>query len=78
MTLLVHGEEGLERATLATEVLYKNSISAISHLRAEEIKDIFEGADVVELLPQAGQTLFDLAMKARCFQTESNNPLFYF
>lgn len=68
---MVHGEEGLEKAQVATEILYSKSINAISSFTAEEIADIFKGAEIVELLPQAGQSLFDLAMKVKCFDTES-------
>lgn len=30
----------------------------------------FEGATVVDLIPDAEMTVFDLAMKAKCFKTE--------
>lgn len=69
LTLLVHGEEGLEKARLATEALYGGSVEAIGGLKAEEVADVFKGAEVVELLPEAGQTVMDLALKARCFLT---------
>lgn len=68
---MVHGEDGLKRAQLATEALYGSSINAIAGLKAEDMADIFKGAEIVELLPQAGQTMLDLAMKAKCFSTES-------
>lgn len=71
--MLVHGEEGLAKARAATEALYGSSIAAIASLNAEEIAEIFKGAEIVELLPQAGQTVMDLAMKIRCFSTESTS-----
>lgn len=70
VTLLVHGEEGLEVAKNATKALYEGSVSALGLLRAEEMEKIFQGATVVEILPQAGQSVLDVAMKAGCF---SNN-----
>lgn len=78
VTLLVHGEEGLEKARLATEALYGHSIAAIAGLNAEEIADVFKGAEIVEILPQAGQTLIDLSLKAGCFQTESTFEMMKF
>lgn len=76
MTLLVHGEDGLEKARLATEALYGSSVNAISGLTAEEIANVFNGAEIVELLPEAGQTVFDLAMKARCFVSDRKRRIY--
>lgn len=70
VTLLVHGKEGLQKAQQSTEVLYKKSIHAIKTMTADEMKVLFEGADVVELLPAAGETILDLAMKVGCFPTK--------
>lgn len=70
LTLLVHGEAGLQQAKQATEVLYKGSITALSNMRAEDMQLIFAGAEIVEVLPEAGQTVLDLAMKVGCFPTK--------
>lgn len=69
VTILVHGEEGLKTAKHATKALYEGSVAALGQLRAEDILQIFQGATVVELLPQAGQSVLDVALKAGCFST---------
>lgn len=69
VTLLVHGKEGLEEAELATKALYEGSITALSKLKPQEMSKVFQGATMVEILPEAGQSILDLAMKAGCFQT---------
>ncbi|KAL3274701.1 hypothetical protein HHI36_016078 [Cryptolaemus montrouzieri] len=69
ITLLVHGEEGLKSAQTTSKVLYEGSVAALGTLNAEQISDMFQGATVVELLPEPGQTVLDLSMKAKCFPT---------
>lgn len=69
VTLLVHGKKGLEMAETATKALYENSVAAIGTMTPEEVSQIFEGSAVVELLPEAGQSVLDLAMKTGCFAT---------
>ncbi|XP_030745295.1 tyrosine--tRNA ligase, mitochondrial isoform X2 [Sitophilus oryzae] len=63
VTLLVHGEEGLRRAQNVTDVLYKGNLKTLSELEPADIVQIFEGATLVEILPQAGQTILELSMK---------------
>lgn len=36
----------------------------------EQISLAFEGAHIVDLVPESGMSVFDLAMKANCFKTE--------
>ncbi|XP_044758945.1 tyrosine--tRNA ligase, mitochondrial [Coccinella septempunctata] len=67
VTLLVHGEEGLNSARLTTKALYQGSVAALGNLKAEQIAEIFQGATIVELLPEPGQSILDLAMKVQCF-----------
>lgn len=69
VTLLVHGKEGLEEAELATKALYEGSITALSKLKPQEMSKVFQGATMVEILPEAGQSVLDIALKAGCFQT---------
>lgn len=69
VTLLVHGEEGVELARNATKALYEGSVAALGQLRPEEIAQIFQGATVVEILPEAGQSVLDVGLKAGCFGT---------
>ncbi|XP_018319308.1 tyrosine--tRNA ligase, mitochondrial isoform X2 [Agrilus planipennis] len=71
LTTLVHGAEGLQKAHLATQALYKGSTNAINSLSVDEIKSLFEGATVVEIMPEPGQDVLNVAMEAGCFPTKS-------
>ncbi|XP_058799379.1 tyrosine--tRNA ligase, mitochondrial isoform X2 [Phymastichus coffea] len=70
VTLLVHGEEGLLAAQNATLLLYDKSIESLSTMTQDQIALAFEGAHIVDLVPNGEMTVFDLAMKANCFKTE--------
>ncbi|XP_023288902.1 tyrosine--tRNA ligase, mitochondrial isoform X1 [Orussus abietinus] len=70
VTLLVHGEEGLQAALQASAVLYDRSIESLCKLNAEELVQVFEGASMVDLMPEPGLTAYELAMKANCFKTD--------
>ncbi|KAG5889964.1 hypothetical protein JTB14_020252 [Gonioctena quinquepunctata] len=72
VTLLVHGEEGLKKAKQATEALYEGSITALGHMDAQDVSSLFNGATIVEVLPEAGQNILELAMKVGCFPTKQD------
>ncbi|RZC42225.1 tyrosine--tRNA ligase, mitochondrial, partial [Asbolus verrucosus] len=72
VVILVHGEKGLESALKATEALYEKSVSALGEMNTNEIKNLFEGATVIEILPEPGQSILDLSMKAQCFPTRED------
>jgi tyrosyl-tRNA synthetase len=65
-------EAGLQEALVATSALYDNSIETLSTLSVNDILKIFNGATVVELMLEPGLTVLKMAMKAKCFLTESN------
>lgn len=65
-------ENGLQEALLATSALYDNNIKTLSMLSVNDVYKIFNGATVVELMLEPGITVLQMAMKARCFLTESN------
>lgn len=69
VTILVHGEEGLQNAQRASEALYKGSVHALGEMSIPDVVQLFEGATVVEVLPEAGQSILDLSMKVGCFPT---------
>lgn len=64
-------ENGLKQAERVTDVLYKGNVEALGELSYNDIKQTFVGAAVVEILPEPGMSIIELAMKAKCFQTES-------
>ena len=70
VTLLVHGEEGLRSAQIAAKALYEGDIREIGQMNLEEVSRVFQGADVVEIIPEPGQTVLDVSLKAHCFVSE--------
>ncbi|KAF6199926.1 hypothetical protein GE061_006224 [Apolygus lucorum] len=72
VTLLVHGEEGLAAAKRATAVMYNKDLRVISEMDLNEIKSIFKGAPIVEILLQPGVTVQQAALAAKCFLNESD------
>nr|XP_023013696.1 tyrosine--tRNA ligase, mitochondrial [Leptinotarsa decemlineata] len=72
VTLLVHGKEGLIKAQRATRALYEGSISALGQIDAKDVSSLFGGATIVEVLPEAGQSILELAMKVGCFPTKED------
>lgn len=65
-------ETGLQEALLATSALYDNKIETLSKLSANDVLNIFKGATIVELMVEPGITVLQMAMKAKCFLTDSN------
>jgi len=57
---------------VATSALYDKSIETLSTLSVSDVLKIFNGATVVELMLEPGITVLNMAMKAKCFLTESN------
>ncbi|XP_076237707.1 tyrosine--tRNA ligase, mitochondrial [Calliopsis andreniformis] len=72
VTLLVHGEEGLVAAKRASAILYDKSIESLARVSADELVHVLEGATIVDVLAQPGVSVYELAMKAKCFKTESD------
>ncbi|XP_054285104.1 tyrosine--tRNA ligase, mitochondrial-like isoform X1 [Macrosteles quadrilineatus] len=69
VTLLVHGEAGLESAKTTTAALYDSSIEQLGKLTAQDMVKLFKGARVLDLILRADLTIQDLAMEAKCFGT---------
>ncbi|KAK4874688.1 hypothetical protein RN001_014048 [Aquatica leii] len=72
VTVLVHGDEGLEQALMASKALYEGNTSVLGQMKIDEVVKMFEGASVVQLLSEAGQSVLDMAMKAGCFPTSAD------
>jgi tyrosyl-tRNA synthetase len=72
VVLLVHGEKGVAAALKATEALYEQRVTALGQMNASEVKSLFEGATIVDILPEPGQSVLDLSMKAGCFPTKED------
>lgn len=65
-------EIGLQEALIATSALYDNNIETLGSLSINDVSKIFNGATVVELILEPGITVQQMAMKAKCFLTDSN------
>ncbi|XP_067632124.1 tyrosine--tRNA ligase, mitochondrial [Eurosta solidaginis] len=72
VTLLVHGEKGLKQAERVTDALYRGSVDGLGELNYDEVKKVFAGATVVEILLEPGTSILDIAMKAKCFNSEGD------
>lgn len=72
VTLLVHGESGLKQAERVTNALYKGNVEGLAELNLSEIQQTFQGATMVNLLTEPGMSILELAMKAKCFPTETD------
>lgn len=70
VTLLIHGQKGLEKAEVVTKALYQGDIKVLGDLSAAELKEIFKGAPYQEMLLESGLSVYNLAMKTKCFPTE--------
>ncbi|KOC64311.1 putative tyrosine--tRNA ligase, mitochondrial, partial [Habropoda laboriosa] len=70
VTLLVHGEEGLVAAKRASDILYDRSVESLARMKVNDLVQILEGASVVELFAEPGISVYELAMKANCFNTD--------
>lgn len=60
----------MQRAVSTTEALYTDDLDVIGKLSAKEIKDVFAGATICDIMYEPGLTLLQLAMKAKCFLKE--------
>ncbi|KAF2882717.1 hypothetical protein ILUMI_23450 [Ignelater luminosus] len=71
-TLLVHGQKGLQQAEITTKALYEGNVAGLGNMKVEEIAQMFQGACIVNMLPEPGQNVLQVAMKAGCFPTSSD------
>lgn len=56
-----------------TNALYKGNVDGLADLNLAEIQQTFQGATMVDLLTEPGMSILELAMKAKCFPTESKS-----
>lgn len=61
-------EEGLKKAKQVTAALYDGDFAALSSLSQAELKSIFVGAKVHEILLEPGMTVLDLVLKAKIYK----------
>ena len=54
VTLLVHGQDGLDMAEKTTNILYKKDLDTLAKLSSNEAQEIFSGAPYVQRLFSPG------------------------
>uniref|UniRef100_A0A2P2I3C0 Tyrosine--tRNA ligase n=1 Tax=Hirondellea gigas TaxID=1518452 RepID=A0A2P2I3C0_9CRUS len=69
VTLLVHGEYGMQVAEKSTDILYHNKGTALLNLSAKELEHLFSN-QVTTLTLNPGTTVLSAAMQAKCFKYE--------
>jgi len=70
LTLLIHGQEGLDLAIGTTDVLYNNDTAALGKMTLDQIRQIFGGAAYLQRLYQPGISVIEMCNKIGCFRTE--------
>lgn len=61
-------EEGLKKAKQVTAALYDGDFAALSALSQTEMKSIFVGAKVENIILEPGMTVLDLVLKAKLYK----------
>lgn len=72
LTLLIHGEDGLKKALMISDALYKGDVNALGELKPQEVPKLFSGASYAELFLDPGTTMVQAAMQVKCFPTETD------
>jgi len=72
VTLLVHGQAGLEMAQTTTDILYNKDIKTLSSISLDQAREVFTGAPFLQRLFSPGLTVLDLANKVGCFSREKD------
>lgn len=72
VTLLVHGEQGLNLAQTATKILFHSDINSLAMLSANEIQQVFPLSSVTHINFEHGISFLDLTMKVGCFLKEAD------
>lgn len=75
VTTLIHGRAELEKAEQISAALYGGDSKALGQLSYEEVKLLLKGTTNCEIMLEAGMTIMELAMKAKCFPTISKRGL---
>lgn len=71
VTLLVHGQEGLNSARKCTDALYKGSIENLANLTPDEILHFAKNTRTIQMEFSNGLTLKEAATRSGCFSNET-------
>lgn len=66
-------ELGYQQAIKATKALYSEDADALASMPLNEVNQLFKGTPAVfsEVYLEPGTTILSMALKAKCFNTES-------
>ncbi|CAL1542803.1 unnamed protein product [Lymnaea stagnalis] len=67
ITLLVHGEAGIDSALRCTEILFGDAIPALVQMTFQELQQLFRNAPTSEIIYNPELTVFDLCQQIKCF-----------
>ncbi|OTF78660.1 tyrosine-tRNA ligase, mitochondrial-like protein [Euroglyphus maynei] len=71
MTLLVHGQNGLEQAKRITSALFDKNLDQLGNLNEQEINDVFDGVPTVHMeFIEQQTTVLSVAMRTNFFHSE--------
>lgn len=69
--MFIIAENGVQVAEKVTNALYsKEGADSLKVLNADELKQAFDGAPIVDLLPEAGLSILEMALRAKCFKSQ--------
>ncbi|KAG5673974.1 hypothetical protein PVAND_003970 [Polypedilum vanderplanki] len=72
LTLLIHGEKGLEKAKKISNALYNGDVHALGSMNKNEVQEVFSGAPYKELILEPGMTILNIGMRVGCFKHEND------
>ncbi|KAH9506562.1 Tyrosine--tRNA ligase, mitochondrial [Dermatophagoides farinae] len=71
MTLLVHGQNGLDQAKRITSALFDKNLDQLGNLNEQEINDVFDGVPIIHMeFIEQQTTVLNLAMQTNFFHSE--------
>ncbi|CAF4573954.1 unnamed protein product, partial [Rotaria socialis] len=70
ITLLVHGEQGLESAIRSTQAMFAQNIDLLHNLVEKEINGLSASVPTIQMSLNPELTLLDVCMSAKCFSNE--------
>ncbi|CAF0769329.1 unnamed protein product [Adineta ricciae] len=71
ITLLVHGEQGLESAIRSTQAMFAQNIDLLHNLTEKEINGLSVSVPTMQMDLNPELTLLDVCMAAKCFSNQS-------
>lgn len=71
-------DTGLKKAKQATAALYDGDFASLSSLSQAEMKSIFFGAKIHEVLFEPGMTVLDLVLKSKIYKHDRKHSISFY